>query len=87
MQGIPINEVDVGYVPPSPLTMHYSLEKGGAEADDITEVLDRFANTARVALKATFDRNKLYYDQKRKENNNENELGHFDEFDRFQQWK
>jgi putative transposase len=59
-------EVDVGYVPPSPLTMHYSLEKGGAEADDITEVLDRFANTARVALKATFDRNKLYYDQKRK---------------------
>jgi len=50
--------IDLGYNPSSPISLTYSLSEEGREADDVTELLDRYALTAKAALNVAYDKNK-----------------------------
>ena len=60
-------EVDIGYVPHSPLTLSYQLSDKGRVIDEISENFEKYEITARAARNLIFETNKAVFDSNKKE--------------------
>ena len=60
-------EVDIGYIPHSPLTLSYQLSDKGRIIDEISENFEKYEITARAARNLIFETNKAIFDANKKE--------------------
>ena len=60
-------EVDIGYIPHSPLTLSYQLSDKGRIIDEISENFEKYEITARAATNLIFETNKAKFDSNKKE--------------------